>query len=384
MRALKWLLLGLLLAALPGLWYFNRIQWGGGPPDGPMPVLAAPLESATYQPTFQQTGRLSPVAEAQVRTAVNGTVEKVHFTEGQMVAAGQVLFTLDIRAFGAQSRQAAAQAAQAKAAYERGQSLRAEDAISQADLEARRAAYQAAAAASTEAGVVGSRAEIKAPLAGRVGRAEVNIGEVVQQGTTLLTTVQQLSPLYVDFELDEQTYLALAQSGEGQLKGTKVAVGLASDTDFPLEATLTGIDNQLGTQSGSLRVRATLANPEGNLIPGLFAKVKVNLPNQETALLVNDAALGTDQGTRFLYKVVEGAQPVRVGVQVGDLVKGLRAVKGEGLQVGDLVVVNGLMRIRPGSEVTPMPADMRTLLPISGTAPIAAAGSKASPTATAE
>lgn len=372
MRVLKWVLLGLLLAILAGLWYFNRIQWGGGPPDGPMPVLAAPLESATYQPTFQQTGRLSPVAEAQVRTAVNGTVEKVHFTEGQMVQAGQVLFTLDIRAFGAQNRQAAAQAAQAKAAYERGQTLRAEDAISAADLEARRAAYQVAAAASTEAGVVGSRAEIKAPLAGRVGRAEVNIGEVVQQGTTLLTTVQQLSPMFVDFELDEQTYLALTQGENGTLKGTKVAVGLASDADYPLEATLTGIDNQLGTQSGSLRVRATLANPEGNLIPGLFAKVKVNLPNQTTALLVNDAAIGTDQGTRFLYKVVEGAQPVRVSVQVGDLVNGLRAVKGEGLQAGDRVVVNGLMRIRPGSEVTPMPADMRTLLPISGTAPATA------------
>jgi multidrug efflux system membrane fusion protein len=384
MRALKWILLGLLLAALAGLWYFNRIQWGGGPPSGPMPVLAAPLESATYQPTFKQTGRLSSVAEAQLRTAVNGTVEKVHFTEGQLVAAGQVLFTLDIRAFGAQSRQAVAQAVQAKAAYERGQQLRAEDAISQADLEARRAAYQAAAAASTEAGVVGSRAEIKAPLAGRVGRAEVNIGEVVQQGTTLLTTVQQLSPLYVDFELDEQTYLALAQSGEGQLKGTKVAVGLASDTDFPLEATLTGLDNQLGTQSGSLRVRATLANPAGTLIPGLFARVKVDLPTQATALLVNDAAIGTDQGTRFLYKVVAGAQPVRVGVQVGDLVNGLRAVQGAGLQAGDLVVVNGLMRIRPGSEVTPMPADMRTLLPISGTVPTAAAVSEASPTATAE
>ncbi len=390
MRWYSWLALGVLLAALGGLWYFNRIQWGGGPPEGPMPVLAAPLESATFQPTFQQTGRLTAAAAAQVRTAVAGTVEKIHFTEGQLVAKGDLLVTLDIRAFGAQNRQAAAQVVQAKAAYERGKVLRAQDAISQADLEARRADYLAAAANSTEVGIVGNQARITAPFAGRVGRAEVTVGDVVQAGTTLLVTVQQVTPLFVDFEMDEQTYLQLAQAGEGSLRGTPVKVGLATDADYPLAATVTGIDNSLGTQSGSLRVRATVANPEGTLIPGLFARVQVQLPKQQTALLVNDAAIGTDQGTRFVYKVVEGAQPVRATVQVGELVQGLRAITSPDLQAGDRVVVNGLMRIRPGSDVTPVPADMRTLLPISGTAPVAAstaapaADAAASPTTVAE
>jgi len=335
---------------------------------GPMPVLVAPLEEATYQPTFGQTARLSPAAAAQVRTAVAGTVEKIHFTEGQLVKAGEILFTLDIRAFGAQNRQAAAQVAQAKAAYERGQTLRAQDAISQADLEARRAAYLAAAAGSSEAGVVGTRTEIKAPLSGRVGRAEVTVGDVVQAGVTLLTTVQQLSPLYVDFEMDEQTYLQLVAGGEDQLRGTKVAVGLANTADHPLTATLTGLDNQLGTQNGSLRVRATMANPDGTLLPGLFARVKVNLPQTRTALLVNDAAVGTDQNQRFLYKIGASGQPERVVVTVGELVQGLRVVQGLGLKVGDRVVVNGLMRIRPGSEVTPVPADMRTLQAVEASA----------------
>lgn len=361
MRWWGWLALVIIAAALGGLWYFNRIQWGPQGPMGPMPVLVAPLEEATYQPSFAQTGRLTPAAAAQVRTAVAGTVEKIHFTEGQLVKAGEILFTLDIRAFGAQNRQAAAQVTQAKAAYERGQTLRAQDAISQADLEARRAAYLAAAAGSSEAGVVGTRAEIKAPLSGRVGRAEVTVGEVVQAGVTLLTTVQQLSPLYVDFEMDEQTYLQLVAGGEGQLRGTKVAVGLANTADYSLTATLTGLDNQLGTQNGSLRVRATMANPDGTLLPGLFARVKVNLPQTRTALLVNDAAVGTDQNQRFLYKIGASGQPERVVVTVGELVQGLRVVQGAGLKAGDRVVVNGLMRIRPGSEVTPVPADMRTL-----------------------
>jgi multidrug efflux system membrane fusion protein len=149
---------------------------------------------------------------------------------------------------------------------------------------------------------------------------------------------------------------------------TKVAVGLANTADYPLTATLTGLDNQLGTQNGSLRVRATMANPDGTLLPGLFARVKVNLPQTRTALLVNDAAVGTDQNQRFLYKIGASGQPERVVVTVGELVQGLRVVQGAGLKAGDRVVVTGLMRIRPGSEVTPVPADMRTLQAVEASA----------------
>lgn len=384
MRWWGWLGLAVLVAVLAGFWYFNRIQWGPQGPMGPMPVLVAPLQQTTYQPTFTQTGRLTAAAAADVRAAVAGTVEKIHVAEGQMVQAGDVLFTLDIRAFGAQNRQAAAQLTQAKAAYARGQALRAQDAISQADLEARRAAYLAAAAGSTEAGVSGTQALIKAPLSGRVGRAEVTVGEVVQAGVTLLTTVQQVTPLYVDFEMDEQTYLQLAAAGSGQLRGTEVAVGLANTADYPLVASLTGLDNQLGRENGSLRVRATLANEGETLIPGLFARVRVNLPETRTALLVNDAAVGTDQNQRFLFKIGANGQPERVIVTLGELVNGLRVVSGPGLQAGDRVVVNGLMRIRPGSEVTPMPADMRTLQPVGEPgAPGAPSGAPAAAAATA-
>ena len=374
MRWLGLLVLLLILAGLGGIFYFTRIQWGG-PPMGPMPVLAAQVISQAYQPELPFTGRISAVAEAEIRPAVAGTVEKIHFKEGQLVKEGDVLFTLDLRAFGAQARQAQAQYTQAKAAYDRGVKLREADAISQADLDARKAAYLAAAAGSTEAGTFGNSAHVKSPISGRVGRAEVALGAVVAPGTSLLTTVQQLDPLYVDFDIDEQTYLRLIEGGSGALRGTPVAVGLATDgTDYPLSAKLTGLDNRLGETSGALRVRATLENPEGALIPGLFARVKVQLPQTVQALLVNDAAIGTEQTQRFVYKVGANGQPERVVVSVGDMVDGLRAV--QSLEAGklsstDRVVINGLMRIRPGSEVVPMPADMRTLQAVSGTAPAA-------------
>ncbi len=375
-----WILVGLVVAAaLGGLWYFNRIQWGPRGPMGALPVVVAPLEASTFNPHYTQSGRLSPKAEAEIRPAVAGIVSKIHFTEGQLVEAGDVLFTLDIRAYGAANQQAAAQFTQAKAAYERGQALRTQDAISQADLEARRAAYLAAAAGSRDAGVVGTSAVIKTPIAGRVGRAEATLGAVVgPQSGMPLTTVQQLDPLYVDFDIDEQTYLQLVERGQTSLRGIPVAVGLASDgTDFPLNATLTGLDNRLSEGTGTLSLRATLPNPSGTLISGLFARVKLSLPQPQTALLVNDAALGTDQTLRFLYKINASEQPERVVVTVGSMVNGLRAITSDALKAGDRVIVNGLMRIRPGMEVTPVPGDMRTLQPLAPPPPPAAAGAGA-------
>jgi membrane fusion protein, multidrug efflux system len=377
MRWIKWLLLVVVLAALAGLFYFTRIQWGG-PPMGPMPVLAAQVISATYQPEIPFTGRLSAVAEAEVRPQVAGTISKIHFTEGQLVKVGDALFTLDLRGQNPQARQAQAQAAQLKAAYERGAELRAADAISVADLEARKAAFMAANAATAEAGISGFSATIKAPIAGRVGRAEVTLGNVVSPAATRLTTIQQLNPMYVDFDMDEQTYLGLMGGTNAPLRGTPVAVGLASDgLDYPLEGTLTGIDNRLGATSGALRVRATVPNEAGTLLAGLFARVKLTLPTQKEALLVNDAAILTDQTLRFVYKVVKGGQPVRVVVKVGDMVQGLRAVTPvtvSDLTAQDSVVINGLMRIRPGSEVFATPADMRTLQLVSPTTPQAPMG----------
>jgi multidrug efflux system membrane fusion protein len=368
-----WVVLVLLLAGLGGLFYFNRIQWGG-PPSGPMPIYAAKIEQVQFYPKLTLTGRMQSASAAEIRPTFTGIIEKIHFIEGQNVRVGDPLFTVDLRAYNSQARQAAAQYQQAEAAYQRGLKLREMDAISQADLEARRAARQAAAAVSVEAGVSGDRAVIRAPIAGRVGRAEALVGELVSRESGLvLTTVQNTQTLYVDFDLPEQTVLAFPRADD--LKNMNVNVGLANDNNhhYPYEAKLLGLDNRLGVENGALRVRAALNNADGDLLPGMFVRIQLELPTEQTGLVVNDAAIGTEQTLRFVYKIGMNNQPERVAVQVGELVNGLRVispVERDSLKVGDYVVVNGLMRIRPGFETLPFPADMKTGQPISGSAPL--------------
>jgi membrane fusion protein, multidrug efflux system len=373
MRKIWWLLA---IAAVLGLAYlgYQRFFGGAGAPGGmgmggPAPVMVATVHSHTYQPSYQFNGRLQAVLEAEVRPQVSGLITAVHVQEGAMVKAGTPLFTIDQRTFKAAAAQGVAQLAEAKQAYLRGVSLSAVDAISKADLEQRRAAYQAAQAASTQALVDLDHALIKAPISGRVGRAEVTVGNVVTAGpgAPLLTTIQQLNPLYVEFELDEQRYLELVRLSDAaglDVLNAPVAVGLAADGNtFPLSATLTAVDNRLGDATGSLRLRATLPNPSSTLLPGLFARVNVTMPVSQTAVLLNDAAIVTDQSKRMVWLVGPDGTGQRREVQTGPMVDGLRAIT-SGLQDGEQVVVNGLMRVQPGAPLMPVPADMRTLQPL--------------------
>lgn len=369
-------ILGALVVA--GAAYYAYGHWFTGaamPPQmGAMPTPVATVQSQVISPVYNFTGRLASVAEAQVRPQVSGLVTAIHFKEGEMVKAGDPLVTLDLRNFKAALAQSTAAVEQARLAYQRGVKLREQDAISAADLEARRAAYRAAEAQNVGAQVNMDYAVVKAPISGRVGRADVTLGNVVTAGpgAPVITTVQQIDPMYVDFEVSEQTYLSLLKVGEDgapSMAEAPVAVGLASDgTDHPLKATLSAVDNRFGDSSGSLRMRATLANPTGALLPGLFARVELTVPVSVTAVLVNDSAIGTDQANRFVYTVGKDGTVQYQRVTLGDKAGGLRVIT-SGLAAGDKVVVNGLMRIRPGMPVQPIPSDMVTTQPISGSAP---------------
>lgn len=365
-------LVGILVLAVLGYFIYHRLSAGGaGMPQqgGAMPVPTAVVEEQTYNPVYTFTGRLNAVTEAEVRPQVSGLVESIHFKEGQMVKEGDPLVTLDLRTYKAAAAQGVAQATQAKLAYERGVALRAQEAISVAELEQRKAAWQAAEAFNTQARVNLEHAVVKAPISGRVGRAEVTLGNVVDAGgaAPVLTTIQQIDPLYVDFEVNEQTYLSLlSPDGNGTLNlaDAPVAIGLASDgTDYPLEAKLSAVDNRFGNSSGSLRMRATLPNANGVLLPGLFARVQLTVPSQQKAPMVNDAIIGTDQANRFVWKIGADGTAQYQQVTLGSVVNGLRVITG-GLKAGDKVIVNGLMRLHPGMPVTPVPADMRTLQPV--------------------
>ncbi len=352
----------LVLVAFVGLAVLYRM-FGEGPPMGPppqtgaMPVLVAHAEAKTFKPSYDFSGRLSAVSDVDVRPKVGGTIEQILFAEGQMVKDGQPLFRLE-------GTTVTAAAEEARLAYQRGMVLRKQDAISAAELQTRKTAY------------VRTNQDLKhltvtAPVAGRVGRAELTVGNTVAAGQVILTTIQQIDPLYVDFDMSEQEYLSLVANGGGlgALLKAPVEVALANDgAAYSRTATLTAVDNQMGATSGSMRLRATLANDDGELLPGLFARVKVTLPVSQTALLVNDAAIGTDQTYRFVWVMDKDNKPQQKRVTLGPMVDGLRAVT-EGVTASDSIIVNGLMRVRPGANLTPVAADMRTLEakgPVSG------------------
>lgn len=374
-----------ILAALVGYHYFNVAMKGGGQMPqggGAMPVSVSVVEQRAVTETKQFSGRLKAVNDAEIRPQVGGTIEKIFFKEGDMVKAGAPLFALDSRTYKAAVLQAEADYTEASQALERGRVLIAEKAISAKDMDSRTAAFMRAQAGLTTARVNLDYATIKAPITGKVGRADVTVGNVVAPGgAEALTTIQSISPIYVDFDVDEQTYLDFVKEhGHAAAEGRKsarpeVAVGLANDgNDFPLTGTLDSTDNQLDASTGSLRARAVLDNPDGTLLPGLFARIRVGSPEPVDAVLVNDAAIGTDQSKRFVYVVGKDNKATYQEVKLGGMADGLRIVK-DGLKGGETVIVNGLMRVMPGAPVAPEMVDMTTLT--SGTTPAATSATTA-------
>lgn len=370
------------LAGLIGYHFFSASMKGGQMPQGggAMPANVATVEQKSIVETEEFSGRFNAVNNAEIRPQVSGTIEKIFFKEGDMVKAGAPLFALDGRTYRAALLQAQAGFTEAQAALERGKVLFAENAISKKDMDSRTSAFQNAAAALTDARVNVDYATIKAPIDGKIGRADVTVGNVVAPGAgTALTTIQSISPIYVDFDIDEQTYLtfmkmkqAKAVAGDDTKSAQPtVAIGLADNgLDFPLTGVLQSTDNRLDPATGSLRARAVLDNADDALLPGLFARVKVSAPEPVNAVLVNDSAIGTDQSKRFVYVLGADNKAVYREVKVAGMSDGLRVVK-SGLQGGEHVVVGNLMKVMPGAPIAPTMVDMNTLT--SGTVPAAQA-----------
>lgn len=210
---------------------------------------------------------------------------------------------------------------------------------------------------------------ITAPVSGRVSRAEITVGNLVAAGagTPVLTTVVSVSPVYASFELDEQTYLRYtadkasgasgASGGEGGQSKLPVFLGLANDEDYPREGHIQSLDNRLDTKSGTIRVRAVFDNPDGRLLPGLYARIKLGGGTPHPVVLINDRAIGTDQGKKFVL-VLDGANKLAYReVTLGPSYEGLRVIR-QGLKADEKIVVNGLQRVRPGITVAPKPVDM--------------------------
>lgn len=358
-------------------------QHAAAPPPAPQVTVARVIaRTVTDSETF--SGRFDAVNHVDVRPRVNGYISSVNFVDGTIVHKGQVLFVIDPRPYEADYQraeadldQARAQAALAKAEQIRAVNLFAAHAISKDEFDTRAAnARQSAANVEAAKAAVDAAAlnltftRVTAPITGRVSRAIVTTGNLVTNGQTLLTTIVSLDPIYVEFNADEQAYLTFekyagkgtdgrkdaptnARTGAGpDALGNAVYVGLADEGGYPHQGHLVFMDNSLDAQTGTIYARALLANPDGRFVPGLFARVKLIGNDHYQAVLVNDSAIGTDQTMRYVLLLGADNKVEYRPVELGPLVDGMRVVR-SGLKPGDTIVVNGLMRVRPGMEVSP-------------------------------
>jgi RND family efflux transporter MFP subunit len=315
------------------------------------------------------TGHFEAVQSVEVRPRVSGFIERVSFPEGATVRQGDVLLTIDPRPYEADVARAEAVLEQTKTReqlalqeLERAKRLVNTQAISREELDARTSglaesggAVRAAEAALRSAKLNLEWTTVRAPISGRVGRAEITAGNLVQAGPpspSLLTTIVSLDPIYVYFDSDEQAYLKYAATG-GPRGGAKrsVQIGLSSETGFPHEAALDFVDNQVDRSAGTVRARAVLRNPNRLFAPGLFARVRLSGGEHRQATVIQDQAIGTDQDRKFVLVLKRDSTVEYRAITVGRVVDGLRVVQA-GLEPGENVVINGLLRVRPGMKVS--------------------------------
>lgn len=360
-----------LLLALAGIGAFTamRVNASGAQAQAAAPmspeVDVANVLDRTVTDWQEYSGRLEAVDRVDVRPLVSGTIVSVNFKDGSLVKRGDVLFVIDPRPYAAEVARAEAQLAGATARngyaqsdWQRAQRLIGDNAIARRDFdEKKNAAAEAAAnvkaadAALETARINLGYTKIAAPVSGRVSRAEVTLGNVVSPGSGAppLTTLVSVSPIYASFDVDEQTYLKYIGRARS---GTHVPVelGLADESGYSRTGAIASVDNRLDTASGTIRVRARFDNPDGTLVPGLYARVKVGGGAPHRALLVDEAAIGTDQDKKYVLAVDAEGRVAYRPVTLGALHGNLRVVTG-GLAANDRIVVRGVQRVRPGETV---------------------------------
>lgn len=314
------------------------------------------------------SGRLESIDRVEIRPLVSGRITAVHFKDGSLVKKGEVLYTIDPRPYAAEVARAQAQlaAAQARASYTsnelaRGERLIAENAVSRRDFDEKQNASREAAAnlQGAQAAVEAARlnleyTQITAPVAGRVSRAEVTLGNVVASGpgSAPLTTVVSVARMYASFDVDEQSFLKYVNPSRAKGAVIPVHMGLANEAGYSRSGTVASVDNRLDTSSGTIRVRAVFENPDGSLLPGLYARVQLGGGAPREGVLIDEKAIGTDQDKRFVIVLDKDNRTAYRAIKVGANQAGLRIVE-DGLKSGDRIVVNGLQRVRPGDTVTP-------------------------------
>jgi len=383
------LLISLLVLALAAIAYrymvapqgTQQAAVQGGPPPAPPVTVAKPLVE-TLREWSDFTGQFEAQDSVEIRARVSGYLESVNFSDGQLVEKGELLFVIEPRPFEialdsakAQLAQAEAELELAKVQLERTAELRKKDFASVQSFDERAAEVKNATAARDKARADVDRAQLNldytrvlAPVSGRVGRHEVSIGNLVVGGTgetTLLTTIVSLDPIWLRFNVSEgdaMTYKRLIQKGELESARTgsiSVQGQLIDETDWPLKGNIDFVDNQFNRTTGTIRVRATFPNPELFISPGQFGRVRVPMSQEKPTMLVPDAAVVTDQSTKLLFTVTEDGTVVPKPVELGAVTDGGLRIVRTGITTDDDVIINGLLRARPGQKVTPQPGEVK-------------------------
>lgn len=351
---------------------------------GPAAPAAVPVSVATVE--LKDTaiwsdfsGRVEAVGRVEIRPRAAGAIVQAHFREGALVKRNDLLFTIDPAPYfaevqGAEAQLASAQARLVLAAKEqqRAQQLVGNGFTPQRDVDQRinemrgaEANMRAMQAALDTARLNLGYTEVRAPIAGRAGRIEVTTGNLVPAGPTapVLTTLVSVNPIYASFEADEPSLArALASLPGGgdlveQIGRIPVQMGTLAAPGTPFTGRLQLVDNVVDARSGTVRVRAAFDNPDGRLMPGQFARLRLGLAKTEPALAISENAIGTDQDRRFVMVVGDDNKVAYRQVSLGGTADGLRLVT-SGLKPGERIVVNGLQRIRPGAVVAPQTVPM--------------------------
>jgi multidrug efflux system membrane fusion protein len=315
------------------------------------------------------SGRLQAVNTVDVRPRVSGYVDRVAFTDGARVKKGQLLFQIDPRPFQAEVDRLVAERTRsvsdlelAKANRARAERLISAHAISREEYERQVAAETSAQGAlgSIDASLQEARlnrefTEVRAPIDGHVSRAIITAGNLVTSAS-LLTTLVSDDPVYVYFDADEQTYLRYAKARHAHAPAntgaSDVYIGLVDENGYPHPGQLDFIDNQVDANTGTIRARAALANPDGRYTPGLFARVRLIGGEDHDSVLIEDRAVGTDLSKKFVLTLTKDNHIEYRLVELGPEINGLRVVT-QGLAPNEFVVVNGMQHVRPGQSVDP-------------------------------
>ncbi|WP_417551130.1 efflux RND transporter periplasmic adaptor subunit [Methylophaga sp.] len=354
------------------------------PPAPEVSVAQVVSERITEWDEF--TGRLQAPETVNLMPRVSGYIDKVHFTEGALVNKGDLLVQIDPKPFAAEVARLKAELQSAQSAlalaeseYKRAEKLSVARAISAELLDTRLASKQQTAANVASVKAALHRAEldlsytrITAPISGRVSYALITAGNYVNAGQSHLTSLVSTDKMYAYFDVDEQSYLKyLRLSENGKRADTRdatanpVYMALANDSDYQHMGNIDFVDNSVNQQTGTIRIRATFANNDNSLLPGLFARIKLVGSDSYQGILIDEKAIGTDLNNKYVLLVNAENQLEYRAVKLGEKVNGLRIVR-EGLSANDKIVVNGLQRVMPNIQIAPKQVDMATKEQLAG------------------